>query len=839
MEEKLSSTPGSSQGVGLSVSSDCSVSSQKVSTTSKQVICAVCGDQATGRYFGAQICEACKSFFIRSTKKGTPEFKCQSSGHCKVTPTSRLLCQYCRFQKCLTAGMCRKVKQPCREPTPDSTPCQVCGDTSSGIHFGVFTCEGCKGFFRRSLKDGTSYFCIDDKKCLITPTSRNMCRFCRYQKCLQVGMSREGIKLGRHQKFDVSDAKRMSQGPVFPVGTRAPTAAGLEDSPGRAVDNGKQYPLSLTSVDGTVKTTNDPSLALDPIYQGRKSPLAYNVSSPGSSSSDEFYNSIARQEHPCSNPPIAGNTPPSLHGYQQTGTCPRATGVTKQLDSLSSNDGLQPMSDWQYGLNVHSDTHGRMPDGSFQYRPQVSPPSNVFDVPDAQSSQTHRQPLQASLGIPSMPTPFSINPDSSKQSLTSGRGEKPANPADFLPSIEMTPTEFAPELLQNKKRSSVTLMDDSSSSFDMTDSEFVMNLSKECPAMAVPEIKQEQAIGSFCSSSVADDQTSNSSVKKKGTYPKTASKHLLSDSEEDDSRNPHQRLAKMSPSRSQHNQEEPEESMAFIDKTYFKKVTQRLEAGCHMGEVLSKESEAILRRTSQPVQKFERVLITMEIAQAFEELSIMFQTLCTSKPQIEATEELRTKMDKASTEAMRLFQERVSLKIISSVKFAKNIPGFCHISVSDQMSLIKMGTFPCILSHICWRAELEFSWFQDTFFTVPSLDALVFGMKSRVYKFKEDFIQVKFDQHEIALFTTLIFINPDPPGLENSDYILKLHNKLRLILKHYCLEKYGELKQYYKYLSFLPRLYEIELVHKQSIKKGYSTSSPEVVLPALFAEINL
>ncbi|XP_071490155.1 uncharacterized protein [Diadema antillarum] len=192
--------PPASIPKGASPSS--SSSRQDQSVNSMAVMCAVCGDQATGRYFGAQICEACKSFFIRSTRKGEPNFRCVNKQSCPITPLSRLLCQFCRYQKCIKAGMGRKAKQPVKDIAQDQVPCKVCGDISSGIHFGIYTCEGCKGFFRRSLRDGNTYVCSGNEECIITPVTRNLCRCCRFRKCLAVGMSRASIKLGRHQKYD-------------------------------------------------------------------------------------------------------------------------------------------------------------------------------------------------------------------------------------------------------------------------------------------------------------------------------------------------------------------------------------------------------------------------------------------------------------------------------------------------------------------------------------------------------------------------------------------------------------------------------------------------------------
>lgn len=63
---------------------------------------------------------------------------------------------------------------------------------SPGKHYGVYSCEGCKGFFKRTIRKDLIYTCRDNKDCLIDKRQRNRCQYCRYQKCLVMGMKREG-----------------------------------------------------------------------------------------------------------------------------------------------------------------------------------------------------------------------------------------------------------------------------------------------------------------------------------------------------------------------------------------------------------------------------------------------------------------------------------------------------------------------------------------------------------------------------------------------------------------------------------------------------------------------
>lgn len=89
--------------------------------------------------------------------------------------------------------------------------CAVCHDYASGYHYGVWSCEGCKAFFKRSIQGHNDYICPATNQCTIDKNRRKSCQACRLRKCCEVGMTKCGMRKERSTLRPPQSSRRLTR----------------------------------------------------------------------------------------------------------------------------------------------------------------------------------------------------------------------------------------------------------------------------------------------------------------------------------------------------------------------------------------------------------------------------------------------------------------------------------------------------------------------------------------------------------------------------------------------------------------------------------------------------
>ncbi|KAL5113012.1 hypothetical protein TcWFU_009885 [Taenia crassiceps] len=150
-------------------------------------------------------------------------------------------------------------------------PCPICGDKISGYHYGIFCCESCKGFFKRTVQNSKRYAChmaTPSSLCDITATSRKKCPACRFVKCLEKGMRMEAIRSDRTRggrsmypgsRYLRQLAARASGGGEVKCELKGTSAGGVSTLPAIA-------PLPNAGVSTTTSATSEPFSKIDGVH---------------------------------------------------------------------------------------------------------------------------------------------------------------------------------------------------------------------------------------------------------------------------------------------------------------------------------------------------------------------------------------------------------------------------------------------------------------------------------------------------------------------------------------------------------------------------------------------
>ncbi|KAK6165898.1 hypothetical protein SNE40_022715 [Patella caerulea] len=139
--------------------------------------------------------------------------------------------------------------------------CRICGDRASGYHYNALSCEGCKGFFRRSITRGATYNCRYGGNCEMDMWMRRKCQACRLRRCKECGMKEECLLSDEQCK--ARDARRKAKAKVNPakIDTSPDSNSKPEITklPSHSINN--YYINPMTVID------NDPTTKMEPEHQ--------------------------------------------------------------------------------------------------------------------------------------------------------------------------------------------------------------------------------------------------------------------------------------------------------------------------------------------------------------------------------------------------------------------------------------------------------------------------------------------------------------------------------------------------------------------------------------------
>ncbi|XP_070135085.1 ecdysone receptor isoform X3 [Drosophila bipectinata] len=151
------------------------------------------------------------------------------TGRDDLSPSSSLN-GYSANESCDT----KKIKKG-PAPRVQEELCLVCGDRASGYHYNALTCEGCKGFFRRSVTKSAVYCCKFGRACEMDMYMRRKCQECRLKKCLAVGMRPECVvpenqcAMKRREKKAQKEKDKMTTSPSSQHGGNGGGLGGTHD----------------------------------------------------------------------------------------------------------------------------------------------------------------------------------------------------------------------------------------------------------------------------------------------------------------------------------------------------------------------------------------------------------------------------------------------------------------------------------------------------------------------------------------------------------------------------------------------------------------------------------
>ncbi|XP_071097442.1 nuclear receptor subfamily 6 group A member 1-like [Haliotis cracherodii] len=249
--------------------------------------------------------------------------------------------------------------------------CAICNDRATGLHYGIITCEGCKGFFKRTVQNKRVYTCVSDGDCEINKAQRNRCQYCRFKKCLQMGMVLAAVREDR-----------------MPGGRNSGAVYNLYKvkykKHKRRDASGRMYKQRVAQI----KVNCDGHIATETVTGGYKEPINWPAVA------DRSQNLPLTQTHPMKNsqPLVMRNAAPPMTIKENMHMFPGSEMYDRRSDTQHRILTTQVLTDTESRMSVEDSSHTLGDERSFMDSPG-SYQSTALMSPVSNTSSTSYQAL--------------------------------------------------------------------------------------------------------------------------------------------------------------------------------------------------------------------------------------------------------------------------------------------------------------------------------------------------------------------------------------------------------------------------------------------------------------
>ncbi|WKY13852.1 hypothetical protein Q1695_004582 [Nippostrongylus brasiliensis] len=227
--------------------------------------------------------------------------------------------------------------------TPVHGDCQVCGQPGHGSHFGVLACRACAAFFRRTVVMNRQYTCRRaNGSCQISKDERYLCRLCRFNKCLALGMTPDNVQWNRDVLSTTVEGRKQSAKRL---------ARTMVDTP-NDLDDGNDY-VPQGELNQQANCSFEDCIRPSPIIPESKPPLNEDPFMSYSMSSDSCASGNQLQ-------PI--RTPAKRHIFDISHIMTKLRGILSDFQPTDANIPNEPLKRMHYALLRHRRSQQRAVD---------------------------------------------------------------------------------------------------------------------------------------------------------------------------------------------------------------------------------------------------------------------------------------------------------------------------------------------------------------------------------------------------------------------------------------------------------------------------------------------